>query len=181
METLSINNSQTFLIDIETYSSKYEEIYKVPYLYETWNWEGDESCLPYKWIELIKQSDLIKKYSIEEISLFIKDNYYKNPNFDKKSFFFITNRSDVAGCVYLNMKNINSVEDEGRNLTNFFIEYLLTNKKKHGNKGIEEALLNLAIKRAKFLSIQNGYNLKNITLNLSTSNMSTDKQKSIFN
>jgi hypothetical protein len=180
METLNINNSRNIVIDVETYSSNYEENHKVPFLYETWNWEGDESCLPYKWLELIKQSDLINKNSIESISVFIKENYYKNTNFDKKSFFFITHRSDVAGCVYLNKKNINSIEEDGKNLT-YSIEFLLANKKKHDEKGIEEALLNLAIKRAKFLSNKNGDKLKNITLDLSSSNIGIDKIRSMIN
>ena len=57
--------------------------FKVPYLYETWNWEGDETILPYKWIDLIKSTSLSIKYELEYLKLFIKENFYKNKAFDK--------------------------------------------------------------------------------------------------
>jgi hypothetical protein len=81
----------------------------------------------------------------------LKVNYYNNINFDKKSFFFITHRSEVAGCVYLNAMTNTENEDE----INYCIEYLLVNKK-HTNKGVEKGLVGLAIKRAKEKNVTNG-------------------------
>lgn len=100
---------------------------KVPSRYETWNWEGDESILPYKWIELIQKAKI--ELNSDNIKQYLKENYYDNDKFNKQLFFFITHRSEVAGCVYYN-------------LLNNTIEYFLINLK-HLNKGVEEALISL--------------------------------------
>jgi hypothetical protein len=181
---VQINNNQKIVINqnlkIEINITSYNKEHKVPFLYETWSWEGDESVLPYKWIELLKQSDLINKFTIEDLKEYIKEKYYKNPNFDKKSFYFITHRSDVAGCVYLN-SNSNSQSNsikEGDKLS--VVEFLLLNKKKHGDKGVEEALINLAVNRAQSLNLSEE-KVKSIFVDMSTSNIDEKKIKSIIN
>ena len=107
---------------------------KTPFLYEVWNWQGDESILPYKvyYISLTKWMDLIKKANLDYDSNYIKQNYYSSDNFDKDSFLFITHRSEVAGCCYLNLNNANT------------IEFLLLNPK-HSNKVIR---INLGSRRS---------------------------------
>jgi hypothetical protein len=181
---VQINNNEKIVINqnlkIEINITSYNKEHKVPFLYETWCWEGDESVLPYKWIELLKQSDLINKFTLEELKEYIKEKYYKNSNFDKKSFYFITHRSDVAGCVYLN-SNSNSQSSsikEGEKLS--VVEFLLLNKKKHGDKGVEEALINLAVNRAQSLNLTEE-KVKSIFVDMSTSNIDEKKIKSIIN
>ena len=43
--------------------------YKTPTLHETWKWEGDETVLPYKWVNLIKCQIYMK---IKEKHLILK-------------------------------------------------------------------------------------------------------------
>jgi hypothetical protein len=143
-------------LDISSFSV---DNYKVPFLYETWNWEGDECVLPYKWNELIKNSELSQKYDFDKLKQHIKLEYYKNDLFDKKSFFFLTYRSEVAGCVYYNSRNN-------------MIEFLLVNLNKHSCKGVEEALINLAVKKCLALE---GLKNNKILLNLSITNISQEK------
>lgn len=132
-----------------------ENKYKIPFLYETWTWEGDESVLPFKWIDLIKNSDLLEKkneqYDFDKINNYLKDNYYGLNTFDKLSFFFITNRSEVTGCAYLNKLNCT-------------IDYFLVNKKFFGN-GVENGLFNLIYNRAIELK------LNSISINLELTNI----------
>ena len=132
-----------------------ENKYKIPFLYETWTWEGDESVLPFKWIDLIKNSDLLEKkneqYDFDKINNYLKDNYYGLNTFDKLSFFFITNRSEVTGCAYLNKLNCS-------------IDYFLVNKKFFGN-GVENGLFNLIYNRAIELK------LNSISINLELTNI----------
>ena len=132
-----------------------ENKYKIPFLYETWTWEGDESVLPFKWIDLIKNSDLLEKkneqYDFDKINIYLKDNYYGLNTFDKLSFFFITNRSEVTGCAYLNKLNCT-------------IDYFLVNKKFFGN-GVENGLFNLIYNRAIELK------LNSISINLELTNI----------
>ena len=129
--------------------------FKIPFLYETWTWEGDESVLPFKWIDLIKNSDLLEKkneqYDFDKINNYLKDNYYGLNTFDKLSFFFITNRSEVTGCAYLNKLNCT-------------IDYFLVNKKFFGN-GVENGLFNLIYNRAIELK------LNSISINLELTNI----------
>jgi len=118
----------------------YPNEWKTPFLFETWNWEGDETILPYKLLQLAKLSNIQSQFSSEEkFKDYLKLNYYMQSDFDKKSFYFITHRSDTAGCVYVSF----SKEEKC-----YIIDFLIVNDKKYSNKGIEEALINLAIKRA---------------------------------
>ena len=76
-------------------------------------------------------------------------------DFDKKSFFFITFRSETAGCAYLD-KDI--------------IKYLLVNKK-HFNKGVENALIKLCINRL----LEKDKKVSLIFLDRNTTNLDLDK------
>lgn len=125
--------------------------YKTPYLHETWNWEGDESVLPYKWFDLMKKANI--SYDQEKI----KTNYYTNDKFDRSSFFFITHRSNVCGCIYLNSAN-----------DKYLIEYAIINNKYLG-KGIEEALFSLALNRSKEINLYD-----KVYLDLSTCNINKE-------
>lgn len=153
-------------------SSLIEKEYKTPRLYETWNWEGDVSVLPNKWMELVKQSNLIQQFESDKIKEYLKEKYYNDLNFDKKSFYFITHRSEVAGCVYLNFdKSDNSYK----------VEFLLVNLKKHNNKGVEEGLMALVLRRINE-KLEEDVNLKlieKISVDLSTSNITENKLKEI--
>ena len=53
----NINSKQFLYLDLESFAFDNNK-YKTPFLYETWTWEGDESVLPYKWVNLIKNSNL---------------------------------------------------------------------------------------------------------------------------
>ena len=137
--------------------------FKIPFLYETWTWEGDESVLPFKWIDLIKNSELLEKkneqFDFDKINNYLKDNYYGLNTFDKLSFFFITNRSEVTGCAYLNKLNCT-------------IDYFLVNKKFFGN-GVENGLFNLIYNRARELK------LNSISINLDLTNINENFFKDI--
>ena len=151
--------------------------FKIPRLYETWNWEGDLSILPNKWLDLIKNSDLSLKNEINKTKEYIKSEYYNNEKFDKKSFYFLTHRSEVAGCFYLNKFNF----ENDSNII-YCIEFLLLNIKKHANKGVEEGLIGLAIKRAIELICNNKEKfseINSIYLDLSTSNININKLEEI--
>ena len=121
--------------------------YKTPTLHETWKWEGDETVLPYKWVNLIKMSNLFENknqtFHFETVKSYLKENYYGTNNFDKSSFFFITYRSEVTGCAYLD-------KNSGK------IDYFLVNKK-HFGKEIENGLFSLIYKRAKEIELQTIY------------------------
>lgn len=145
--------------------SKNTKELKTPRLYETWNWEGDVSVLPYKWVELVKNSSLTAKYQIEDLKDYLKSNYYNNTSFDKKSFFFLTHRSEVAGCFYL--KKLDQYS--------YCIEFLLVNNKKHSDKGVEEGLISLAIKRVNELCEEEKINLNSLYMDFSTSNVDLKK------
>jgi N-acetylglutamate synthase-like GNAT family acetyltransferase len=148
-------NNNILCLDLSKFifdSSKY----KTPYLYETWTWEGDESVLPFKWVDLVRSSDLLKeKYNFEKVKLLLKEKYFSKKNFDKKSFFFITYRSECSGCCYMDTNNNNK------------IDYFLVNNK-HKEKKVEYGLFNLIYNRAKELNINKIYidlNLTNINRN----------------
>ena len=134
------------------------DIYKIPYLHETWTWEGDESVLPYKWAEIIRRSEIIEKngeeFDLDKVKKYLKENYYGLDDFDKLSFFFITYRSQVMACSYFNTK------------TNT-IDYFLINPKGF-DKGLENGLFSLLYKRITAL------NIEKISINLNNTNISED-------
>lgn len=131
----SINDSNPYLILKINLENNNTPEYRTPLYYESWLWEGDKSVLPYKWTELINDSKIsipgIKEYS--NLDEYLKKNYYKNPDFDERSFLFITHRSHTAGCAYLDKNNV--------------IKFLLVGKN-HKNKQVEHSLISRAIKRA---------------------------------
>ena len=68
-----------------------EEPPAIPFLYEIWNWVGDTSILPIKWLEFLKKVD--KQTGEQRFAEITKDyllsTYVNHPNFDPYSFFFI--------------------------------------------------------------------------------------------
>ena len=84
--------------------------------------------------------DLTQEKAFNEVKEMLKGSYYGKDNFDRLSFFFITCRSEVTGCAYLNVNNDN------------VIEYLIVNPK-HFGKGVEKGLFSLIYNRAKALNI----------------------------
>lgn len=119
-----------------------EEVYKIPFLYETWTWEGDESVLPYKFTSLVRSSRLYggqldSESEFESFKKMLKEEYFGLKTFDKLSFFFITHRSDVTGCAYIN---------------NGIIDYFLV-AEKHLKKGVENGLFSLVYNRAVKLGL----------------------------
>jgi len=147
--------------------SNFNSELKTPRFYETWTWQGDLTVLPDKWMSLIKSS------SLEIDRNYLKENYYSNPKFDQKSFFFLTHRSETAGCVYLNRYR----SDTDTEADEYHIEFFLVNNKKHLGKGVEEGLLSLCIKRA--FEIENLGTLNRIFLDTSTSNIEVSKLKTL--
>jgi hypothetical protein len=148
-----LNNNNTNLLKLKINLENYRiPEFRNPQYYESWIWEGDKSILPYKWIDLIKDSKIkIKDLdSNSNLDKFLKKNYYKNSDFDEKSFFFITYRSQTAGCAYLDKNNI--------------LKFLIVSKN-HLNKNIEHSLLTRALKRSleKFDEMENGGKNKNIS------------------
>ena len=132
---------------------------KNPSMCEIWNWEGDLTILPFKvklilikWIDLIKNSGISYDKNIKE---YLKINYYENKDFDKKSFFFITFRSDTAGCAYLDKDTI---------------KYLLVNKK-YFNKGVENTLIKLCLNKL----IEKNEEVSLINIDRNTTNIDIDK------
>ena len=146
-------------LEVENFTIDKDKL-KIPFLYETWTWEGDESVLPYKWTNLIKTSNLKISNQINlqnendfnNMKSYLKEHYYGKKNFDKQSFFFITYRSDVAACAYIDVNNNNTVD------------YFLVNQK-HIGKNVEEGLLYLILNRAKKLK------LKTIKVNTTLTNI----------
>lgn len=140
MDKLTNETQDYFILQLSSIEFTREK-YKTPFLYETWVWEGDESVLPYKWVDLIKNSKVIPVNSeadFQNVKEYLRQNYYGNNNFDKQSFFFITSRSEVAGCAYLNKENST-------------VEYYIINPK-YVNKGVEEGLFALIYQRALVLN-----------------------------
>ena len=149
-------NKNLLFLDVSnlTYSS---DIFKIPHLHETWTWEGDESVLPYKWAEIISQSEILQKkgkeFDLESVKKYLKENYYGLDTFDKLSFFFITYRSKVMACSYFNTK---------KNTIDFF----LINPKEL-NKGLENGLFSLIYKRIIGLKITKIYiNMDNTNVSI---------------
>ena len=148
------NNKNIMSLDIKFFNYSKEE-FKIPYLHETWTWEGDESVLPYKWAEIIRRSEILEKkgqeFDLDVVKKYLKTNYYGLDDFDKLSFFFITYRSQVMACSYFNNK------------TNT-IDYFLINPKGF-NKGLENGLFSLLYKRI------NGLNKDKIFINMDNTNI----------
>ena len=131
--------------------------YRNPLYYESWIWEGDKSILPYKWIDLINDSKIqINELTNNNLEEYLKKNYYKNPEFDEKSFFFATQRSNTAACGYLDKNNI--------------IRFLIVGKI-HKNKQLEHSLISRAIKRC----IEKAENKKDILIKVDLSTTNIDK------
>lgn len=101
-------------------------------------------------MELIKQAKTIE-YD-DSTKEFLKKTYYNNENFDKKGFYFITHRSETAGCAYLDRD---------------VIKYLIINKR-HLGKGVEEALISNCIKRA---NTKTNEAIKSVYLDKNTTNV----------
>ncbi len=155
----AINNSNSYLsLKINLENNNTPE-FRTPLYYESWNWEGDKSVLPYKWTELVNNSKInipgIKDYSNTDD--FLKKNYYKNPEFDEKSFSFITHRSQTAGCAYLEK--------------DFVIKFLIVGKN-HKDKQVEHSLISRAIKRA--IEIADGEKEIEIKVDLRLTNVGKD-------
>lgn len=152
------NNISTVSLKIDLDNKLIPE-YRTPLYYESWVWEGDKSVLPYKWTELINDSKInipgINQYS--NIDEFLKKNYYKNPDFDEKSFLFTTHRSQTAGCAYLDKDNT--------------IKFLIVGKN-HKNKQVEHSLISRSIRRA--IEINNGRKEFEIKIDLKLTNVEKD-------
>lgn len=158
----NIDNKQFLHLDLESFAFDNNK-YKTPFLYETWTWEGDESVLPYKWVNLIKNTNLFSlknETEFNQMKNYLKEKYYATNHFDKNSFFFITYRSEVAACAYLNAQN------------DYSIDFFLVNNK-HSDKYVEDGLFALVYNRANSLKV------KKIKINLELTNISSDYFKSI--
>ena len=144
-------------LDLNNFNYSKDE-FKIPYLHETWTWEGDESVLPYKWAEMIRISGILGKkgeeFNLDNVKKYLKTNYYGLNDFDKLSFFFITYRSKVMACAYFNIK------------TNT-IDYFLINPKGF-DKGLENGLFSLLYKRITALKNEK------IFINMNNTNISEE-------
>ena len=66
---------------------------EVPMLHEIWNWEGDKSVLPSKWVYIIQKARGVAPTKEE-----LLHDYIDVPDFDPSGFFFLTKRSKAVGC-----------------------------------------------------------------------------------
>jgi hypothetical protein len=76
---------------------------KIPFLYEYWNWVGDTSILPTKWLELLKKHDSQSRsttFSGITRDLLI-NRYVRDSKFDPQGFFFLTTRSETVSGVLI--------------------------------------------------------------------------------
>jgi ribosomal protein S18 acetylase RimI-like enzyme len=106
----------------------------VPYLFEIWNWVGDTSILPIKWLELLKKSDLRSNSStFSRVTKEALMEYVRSSNFDPYGFFFLTTRSETTGGLLV------WKTEEGRAEIKF-----LAVLKEHRSKGVGESLIMLA-------------------------------------
>lgn len=106
----------------------------IPFLYEIWNWVGDTSILPIKWLELLKKSD--SRSSSSTFSEVTKESlleYVRSPNFDPYGFFFLTTRSETTGGVIVWKTSEKSAELK-------FLAVL----PEHRSKGVGDSLIMLA-------------------------------------
>jgi hypothetical protein len=67
---------------------------QAPFLCEIWNWQGDTSVLPYKWVEVL--SSVSGDESAYDTKV-LKQTYVSSPSFDPNAFFFLTYRSHAIG------------------------------------------------------------------------------------
>jgi hypothetical protein len=104
-------------------------------------------------MDLIKQSGLFKE--TQDLKEYLKENYYGKEGFDKNGFFFITHRSDTAGCAYLDYDTV---------------RHFIVNKK-HCEKGVDKTLVKLCAKRLKERFSDAEY----INIDKVTSNVDFDK------
>ena len=74
----NIDNKQFLHLDLESFVFDNNK-YKTPFLYETWTWERDESVLPYKWVNLIKNTNLFSlknETEFKQMKNYLKEKYY---------------------------------------------------------------------------------------------------------
>ena len=109
---------------------------EIPFMHEVWNWEGDKSVLPSKWVAIIQHSRGSSPTAKQ-----LLEKYINTPKFDPNSFFFITKRSKAIGCAIV-------TDASGK----YCIEYLGTASKER--ESIEGALLDLCAQYAKKASIK---------------------------
>lgn len=159
MQTLIIfymvDSSESVNIEID----KVKQLHSIPQFFEMWNWVGDESVLVFKWMDLITKSKLNEEKSSDWSVEKLRSKYIENENFDKKSFFFLTHRSDTAGIAYIDMKTT--------------IKFLLVNPK-YADKKVEHALLTLIIDKAQKMG------LTEIEFDKDTSTFKLDYLKSLL-
>jgi len=67
----------------------------IPFMHEVWNWEGDKSVLPSKWINILEKA---RGSSISKAELL--QNYVETKGFDTNGFFFLTKRSKAIGTAF---------------------------------------------------------------------------------
>lgn len=106
-----------------------------PFLCEIWNWQGDTSVLPYKWVEVLSSaSGNESAYDTKSL----KQTYVSSPQFDPNAFFFLTYRSHAIGLCLVWPSSVGQYE----------IKHLCS-VPSHRGKGVEECLLGLALKYCK--------------------------------
>ncbi|TNV77950.1 hypothetical protein FGO68_gene5615 [Halteria grandinella] len=108
---------------------------QAPFLCEIWNWQGDTSVLPYKWVEVLSS---VSGSETAYDSKTLKQSYVSSPQFDPNAFFFLTYRSHAIGLCLV------WPTPDGQ----FEIKHLCS-VPSHRGKGVEECLLGLALKYCK--------------------------------
>ena len=76
---------------------------EVPLYHEVFNWEGDETVLPGKWVRAVGEafgSDFAAAAGVSEA--YFSETFVADPlgRWDPRGFFFIMNRGDVAGTAF---------------------------------------------------------------------------------
>lgn len=61
-----------------------------PELFEQWCWEGDPTCLPYKWTQAVEEC-------CNGQVAFAAERPWEAPGFDDQGIFFLTSRSETCG------------------------------------------------------------------------------------
>eukprot|EP00347_Sterkiella_histriomuscorum_P018578 403344980 len=109
---------------------------QVPYLSEIWNWQGDTSVLPYKWVEVL---NAVAGQGEVYDTKYLKANFLQSKSFDPDAFFFITYRSHAIGLCLAWPSTDNQT---------FEIKHLSSVPSKR-NQGVEEALISLVLSYIK--------------------------------